>query len=313
MDMTVASQAKSRLRGIFNITVTPFLSDGAIDFRGLAANIERLIDMRFDGLLIGGTYGEFPTMTLDERKTLFKRVMDIVGSRVPVLLCSAHSDTRVAHELTGLATDLGGIPMVTPPFVSEVTDEQIVAFVRGLAPVSGGGLVIYNAPGVGITLSPRLIERLSDLDHVIGLKQGDLTPTTIDELANRLCGRIKLFCASDLAFLGPQSAGFDGLSSTNSCALPELILACFRAMESGDLHTATRLHKAWFAYRELARRFGQPQTVKAAMTLRGWAGGQVRPPLLSLSEAQMAELQRVLAPVLAVAPPPRQQLKRAQA
>jgi 4-hydroxy-tetrahydrodipicolinate synthase len=301
--MTPQNEAKARLRGIFNITVTRFTTDGDIDFGGLAESIERLIGMRFDGLLIGGTYGEFPTMTTDERTALFRRVMQIVRNRIPVLLCSAHSDARVARDLTELATGLGGIPMVTPPFVSEVTDDQIVAFFRDLSTVSGKGLVIYNAPGVGITLSARLIERLSELDHVIGLKQGDLTPTVIDELANRLSGRIRLFCASDLAFLGPLSAGFDGLSSTNSCALPEVILATYRALEAGDAHAATRLHKSWFAYRELARRFGQPQTVKAAMTLRGWAGAHVRAPLLRLNDSQEAELREVLASILAAAKP----------
>lgn len=302
--MAAESKAKARLRGIFNITVTPFSPDDGIDFAGLADSIERLIGMKFDGLLVGGTYGEFPTMTTDERKALFERVMDVVRDRVPVLLCSAHSDAHAARELTGLATSLGAIPMVTPPFVSEVTDEQIVAFFRALAPVSGGGLVIYNAPGVGITLSARLIEQLSELTHIIGIKQGDLTPTVIDELANRLGGRIRLFCASDLAFLGPISAGFDGLSSTNSCALPEIILATYRAMEAGDAHTATCLHKSWFAYRELARRFGQPQTVKAAMTLRGWAGGDVRTPLLPLTEQQTGELRSVLEPILSCAQAP---------
>src|SRR5215204_6302072 len=98
--MTEENEAKARLRGIFNITVTPFGADGGIDFAGLADNIERLIAMRFDGLLIGGTYGEFPTMTTDERAVLFRSVMDIVRDRIPVLLCSAHSDPRVSHELT---------------------------------------------------------------------------------------------------------------------------------------------------------------------------------------------------------------------
>ena len=311
--MTAENEAKARLQGIFNITVTPFGTHGGIDFAGLADSIERLVAMRFDGLLIGGTYGEFPAMTTDERAALFRRVIDIVQDRIPVLLCSAHSDPRVASELTELATALGGIPMVTPPFVSEVTDEQIVAFFRALAPVSGGRLVIYNAPGVGITLSVRLIERLSDLDHVIGLKQGDLTPTVIDELSNRLSGKIRLFCASDLAFLGPLTAGFDGLSSTNSCALPEVILATYRAVDAGDARAAIRLHKSWFAYRELARRFGQPQTVKAAMTLRGWAGGSVRAPLLPLTEAQSDDLRKILPSILADAQPAQDRLKRVHA
>jgi 4-hydroxy-tetrahydrodipicolinate synthase len=301
--MTTANEAKGRLKGIFNITITPFVPSGDIDFRSLAENIERLLNIGFDGLLIGGTYGEFPTMSVEERAELFRRAIEIVHDRVPVLLCSAHSDPRVAFDLTQLAVELGGIPMVTPPFVSEVDDEHIAGFFSSLAPATPGGLVIYNAPGIGITLSARLIERLSDMSHIIGLKQGDLNPTTIDQLSNRLGGKIKLFCASDLAFLGPLSAGFDGLSSTNSCALPELILKSYRAFEAGDARTATRLHKSWFAYREVARRFGQPQTVKAAMIHRGWAGGIVRPPLLPLTQGQREELGNILDSILADSKP----------
>jgi dihydrodipicolinate synthase/N-acetylneuraminate lyase len=63
--------------------------------------------------------------------------------------------------------------------------------------------------------------------------------------------------------------------------------------------TATRLHKSWFAYRELARRFGQPQTVKAAMNQRGWSGGIVRSPLQSLTHRQSEELGEVLNSILA--------------
>jgi dihydrodipicolinate synthase/N-acetylneuraminate lyase len=303
--MTTANESKARLKGIFNITVTPFGADGAIDFRALAESIERIIGLGFDGLLIGGTYGEFATMSAAERAALFRRAMEVVGNRVPVLLCSAAADPRVATELTELAVGVGGIPMITPPFVSEVDEEHIFAFFRAIAPIASNGLVIYNSPGIGITLSPRLIERLSGIEQVIGLKQGDLNPTAIDDLANRMAGRIRLFCASDLAFLGPMMAGFDGLSSTNSCAFPELILATFRAVEAGDARTAIRLHRAWYAFRALARRFGQPQTVKAAMNHRGWIGGTVRPPLLPLTAAQNAELAPVVDAVLAATSPAR--------
>ena len=74
-------------------------------------------------------------------------------------------------------------------------------------------------------------------------------------------------------------AGFDGLSSTNSCVFPELILATYRAVESGDARSAIALHRSWYKFRDLARRYGQPQTVKAAMTHRGRGNGKVRPAI----------------------------------
>jgi 4-hydroxy-tetrahydrodipicolinate synthase len=287
-------ETRQRLRGVVNITTTPFAADGSIDEAAFARSLERVIGLGFDGVLIGGTYGEFATMSPDERIALFRRAMDVVGDRVPVLLCSAGSDPRSVRELTQLASRFGGVPMITPPFVSEVSDDHIVAFFADIAPVSKTGVVIYNAPGVGITLSPEVLERLADIPGIVGLKQGDLSSSNIDRIANRLSGRLRLFCASDLAFLGPVMAGFDGLSSTNSGALPELILASYRAIERGDATTAMALHRLWYPFRTLARAFGQPQTVKAAMNLRGFDGGRVRPPLRDLKAAELRNISEVM-------------------
>ncbi|AMG56255.1 dihydrodipicolinate synthase family protein [Pantoea vagans] len=287
-------ECRERLRGIFNITVTPFTPAGGIDFPALRENIERVIGLGYDGLLIGGTYGEFPVMSLAERRELFANVMACVQDRVAVMLCSAASDPREARELTELAGELGGLPMVTAPFVSEITDEQIFTYFQEMAPLSRTGILVYNAPGIGITLSPALLERLADIPGVVGVKQGDLNPTAIDQIANRLRGKLRLFCASDLAFLGPMMAGFDGISTTNSGALPELVLATFRALEKGDAATARDLHQLWFDYRTLARQHGQPQLVKAAMALRGFNGGTVRAPLKPISESALAALTSVM-------------------
>jgi len=300
--MQSLQECRERLHGIFNITVTPFTATGEFDYAAMAENIERVIELGYDGLLIGGTYGEFPVMSTTERADMFRKVMAIVGDRVPVMLCTAGSDSRVVRELTQLAGDLGGLPMVTPPFVSEITDDQIVAFFRQMAPLSKTGILIYNAPGIGITLSVPVIEQLAAIESVVGLKQGDLTPTVIDRIANKLGGKVRLFCASDLVFGGPMMAGFDGISSTNSGALPELILATFRAMQNGDAQLAVELHRLWFPLRELARKHGQPQTTKAIMNLRGFKGGSVRHPLQDL---QGEALEQVSAALHALANDPR--------
>lgn len=300
--MMTQAQARAALRGIFTIQVTPFNRKGDVDRDSLASAVERAVVHGVDGLLIGGTYGEFATMAPDERANLFRTVMRLVNGRLPVLLCSADSDVRVVRELTRLASELGGIPMTTPPYVSEVTDDQVVAFFREIAPLSSRGLVIYNAPGVAATLTPAVIERIAEIEGVIGIKQGELSSTTVDILVGRLKGKIALLCASDLQMLGPLAAGFDGLTSTNSCALPEFIVESARALLRGDAARAGELHRSWYAYRAFARRAGQPQTVKAAMAVRGWDGGIVRPPLLGLSIEEQAELTEIMHTLLERAP-----------
>lgn len=293
----------ARLKGLFNITLTPFDREGAIDEEGLTENIERVIALGYDGILIGGTYGEFATMNTSERAALFRRAMEVTNKRVPVLLCVASADMREVDHLMALACELGGIPMVLPPLVSEVNDTHIIAHFNRLAAVARGGMVIYNAPRIAVSLRPDLIEQLAEIPGVIGIKQGDLAPLVVDDMANRLGGRLRLLCASDLSYLGPMLAGFDGISSTNSCAFPELILQGYRALEFGDAHLARELHGAWYPYRALARRFGQPQTTKAAMNARGFAGGSVRKPLKDLDEKQTFELVEVIHSITAALQP----------
>lgn len=281
-------ESAARVKGLFNITVTPFTKSGEIDFAALEENVQRVLSLNYDGLLIGGTYGEFPAMDTAERVELFRRVMSNVADKVPVLLCTAHSDTRVVRELTEVASELGGMPMLMPPFVSEVTDDHIVEFFKQMAPLSKTGVMIYNAPGVGITLPVSLIEKLSDIDGVVALKQGELGPTTVDQLVGRLKGKIRVLAASDLSMLGPLVLGFDGVSSTNSCALPELVKATFDATQRGLAREAGELQRRWYPMRAAARQLGQPQSTKAAMNLRGWKGGHVRRPLLDLDTAEIS-------------------------
>lgn len=292
--MNSLEESRARTHGLFNITVTPYVADGAIDFAALTENIERVLAFAYDGLLIGGTYGEFPAMDPDERAQLFRHVMNVVGDRVPVLLCTAHSDVRVVRELTVLAGNLGGLPMLMAPFVSEVTDDQIVAFFKDVAPQSRTGVMIYNAPGVGITLSVPLIERLCDIRQVVALKQGDLNPTTVDQLVGQVSGRIRVLAASDLVMLGPLALGFDGVSSTNSCAIPELVKKTYDALRGGDAREAGELHRRWYPLRAVARKLGQPQSTKAAMSLRGWKGGHVRLPLRDLDPTGLGEVRAAL-------------------
>jgi dihydrodipicolinate synthase/N-acetylneuraminate lyase len=295
--MKTRDEALARVNGLFNITVTPFKKDGSFDEPALRENIARVLGLGYDGLLIGGTYGEFPAMSAEERAGLFRLVMDEVGDKAPVLLCTAHSDVRVVRELTKLASDLGGLPMVTTPYVSEVEDAHICEFFRAIAPDSRTGIMIYNAPGIGITLSPALIERLAEIEGVVAIKQGDLSPAVVDRLASTIVGRIRVLGASDLVFPGYVVAGFDGLSSTNSCALPEVILETWRQLQTGDARAAGALHRSWYAMRALCRHFGQPQTTKAAMNARGWKGGHVRQPLLDVTEDQAREIARVVATI----------------
>ena len=91
-------------------------------------------------------------------------------------------------------------------------------------------------------------------------------------------------------------AGGDGLDDRKVFAAPFVHAAAVEiaALEAGDAATARDLHRLWYPFRALAREFGQPQTTKAAMNLRGFGGGAVRPPLRNLETVQIAAVAEVL-------------------
>ncbi len=288
--LSTPEEATNKIGGLFNIAITPFGADGEVDYVAHAQNVHRVIEMRYDGLLIGGQYGEFATMSLDERVELSRQTMEMVDGRLPVLLGAGGSEPAVVKELVQLNGALGGISMVTVPYVSEVRENHIFDYFKEIAPLSKTGIVIYNMPETGHIISPELLEKLGEIPNIIGIKQGDLTPSVVDRIAGRLLKRFRVIAASDLHFLGPLMVGFHGATSTNSSALPELILKTFRALESGDATKARRLHMAWYPLRELFREFGQPQTTKALMNLRGWSGGHARLPLSDITPEQLERL-----------------------
>ena len=56
--------------------VTPFKSDGAIDFERFSELALHLVENGSDGIVVAGTTGESPTLTDDERLELFRVAVD---------------------------------------------------------------------------------------------------------------------------------------------------------------------------------------------------------------------------------------------
>ncbi len=163
------------------------------------------------------------------------------------MLCSASSDPRDARELTPAGKRAGRAADGHRPFVSEITDEQIVSYFNEMAPLSKTAFWCTTRRASASPSPRRCWNGCRDPER--GRIKQAISPYRHRSDCQRLRGRLRLFCASDLAFLGPMMAGFDGVSTTNSGALPELIVNTFRAVERGDAATARDLHQLWYAYR----------------------------------------------------------------
>jgi len=155
-------ELKGRLRGVQVVLVTPTKEDLSVDLDGLAANVSTILEYAVDGLVVSGTYGEFPTLSSDERVDMFRVVAEAAGARVPVIACVAHSATREVVSLAERAVEAGVDGVVATPFPSEANPDEVVGHFRAVADAVDVGVVIYNDPDLGVYLDIPMLTRTAD-------------------------------------------------------------------------------------------------------------------------------------------------------
>jgi 4-hydroxy-tetrahydrodipicolinate synthase len=286
-----------QLAGVYTIFLTPFTSRGEVDFEAAAENTEYLIGERMNGIVVAGTYGEYVTLTGDERRALLRSVINAAAGKVPVIACTAAGSTAEVIAFTRDAEDAGADgAMITPPYgMIEPTETAIIEHFEAVARATGTGLLLYNNPNISPSLAPDLLAHLADIDGYVGIKQGATTFLEHAELVALAGDRLRIFSGSDQMMVGSLALGAVGVSSTQSNFIPEIIRDTYEAMCRGDLVEARRQFQRWALFRRFARRVGQPAAAKAAVELLGRRCGGVRAPLVPLTTDQRAELATVLA------------------
>ena len=133
--------------GAYTALITPFGSDGSVDYGQLRELVEFQIAGGIDGLVPVGTTGESPTLDLEEHVEVIRVVVAAAAGRVKVLAGSGANSTAEALELTARARDVGidGTLQVTP-YYNKPTQAGLVRHFSAVAEL-GLPVVLYNVPG----------------------------------------------------------------------------------------------------------------------------------------------------------------------
>ena len=114
--------------------VTPFKETGEVDFARAKEFALALIDTGSDGLLIGGTTGESPSMNNDEKLELFKSVKDAVGNNANVIAGTTDNNTYGSIELSKEAEKLGvDAILLTVPAYNKPTQDGLIKHFQKIA------------------------------------------------------------------------------------------------------------------------------------------------------------------------------------
>ena len=164
-----------RHRGIYPVAPTTFTESGELDLASQKRCIDFMIDAGSDGICILANFSEQFLLSDEEREVLTRTVLEHVAGRVPVIVTTTHTSTRVCAQRSRRAQDMGAaMVMVMPPYhgaTFRCIEPQIQAFYAGISDAIDIPIMIQDAPASGTPLSASFLARLAmEIEHVAYFK-----------------------------------------------------------------------------------------------------------------------------------------------
>jgi 2-keto-3-deoxy-L-arabinonate dehydratase len=164
-----------RHRGIYPVAPTTFTESGELDLASQKRCIDFMIDAGSDGICILANFSEQFLLSDEEREVLTRTVLEHVAGRVPVIVTTTHTSTRICAQRSRRAQDMGAaMVMVMPPYhgaTFRCVEPQIQAFYAGISDAIDIPIMIQDAPASGTPLSAPFLARLAmEVEHVAYFK-----------------------------------------------------------------------------------------------------------------------------------------------
>ena len=154
-----------RYRGIYPVVPTTFCEDGTLDLASQKRCVDFMIASGVDGLCILANYSERFLLADDERETLTRLVLEHVAGRVPVIVTTTHTSTKVCAERSRRAQDMGAaMVMVMPPYhgaTFRFGEGQVRAFYQGVSDAIAIPIMVQDAPAAGTPLPPAFLAQMA--------------------------------------------------------------------------------------------------------------------------------------------------------
>jgi 4-hydroxy-tetrahydrodipicolinate synthase len=278
---------REQLRGTGVALITPFESNGSVDYAALEKVIHFVISDGVEYVVTLGTTGETPTLSKAEKKGIANFTFEKVAGRVPVVVGIGGNNTaELVEELGSFPLDRAAAVLSASPYYSKPSQEGLFQHYKALAEASPKPLLLYNVPGrTGRNLNAATTIRLArEVKNVAGIKEasGDMAQC-MEILRDKPADFLVISGDDALAF--PQIAcGMDGVISVAANGFPREFSEMVRLSLKGDLIGAKALNDRLIAAYEIMFGENNPAGIKGAMDEKKLIGNYLRLPVVPLSE-----------------------------
>lgn len=289
--------ARNIFKGLGVALITPFTSDGSVDFKSLTCLVEHLIDNGADFLCILATTSEAPCLSADEKEEVKKHVIDINRGRLPILMgCGGNNTKAVVDELKN--SDWRGIDGVLSvcPYYNKPSQEGLYQHFKAIAEASPLPVVLYNVPGrTGVNLKPETTVRLAnDCENIIAIKEASGSLEQVDEIIKNKPARFDVLSGDDALTFSMVASGAAGSISVIGNALPKEVSRMIRLEFKGEYEGARTIHHRFTELYSLLFIDGNPAGVKALLHEMGFIENVLRLPLVPTRITTLQKMTEIL-------------------
>jgi 4-hydroxy-tetrahydrodipicolinate synthase len=276
--------------------ITPFNKDMSVDIVGARELARHLVDNGCDGLVVSGSTGESPTLTAQEKMSLFEAVVEEVGGRAAVVAGTGGYNTAQSIELTRDAERVGvdGIMLVTP-YYNKPPQRALVEHFTAIAAATALPIVLYNIPSRSArNIEPDTVAALSRVKNIVAIKEASGDTVQVSRIRAVTTSDFAIYSGNDTDTLPILAIGGVGVISVAGHLVAGMIKDMIEAYRSGHVTRAKDLHIKMMPLFDALFADTNPIPVKYAVGLLGLPAGPLRLPLVQIEDGTARRVREAM-------------------
>lgn len=275
----------TKIQGSLVAIVTPMHADGSLDIPCLRKLIDWHIAEGTDGIVIVGTTGESPTVTVEEHCELIRIAVEHANKRIPIIAGSGANSTVEAIALTKSAKQSGAdASLQVVPYYNRPTQEGMYQHFKKIAESVDIPIILYNVPGRTVAdMSNETIVRLSEIPNIIGIKEASGNIARDLELLRLVPDSFAVYSGDDATAIALMLCGGKGNISVTANVAPKAMHEMCKAAMSGNIAEAKAINNKLIPLHNKLFCEPNPVPVKWALSEMGMMPDGLRLPLVGLS------------------------------
>jgi 4-hydroxy-tetrahydrodipicolinate synthase len=276
--------------------VTPFSSDGTVNYTELEKLIDHVISNGVNYLVALGTTAETPTLSSEEKQKVLDCIINKCNKRVPVVCGVGGNNTaEVVQQLKSLHAGVDGILSVSP-YYNKPTQEGIYQHFKAIAQATDKPIILYNVPGrTSSNMLPATSLRLAnEFKNIVAIKEASGNLAQCMELVQGRPAHFAILSGDDDLVLPQVAIGMHGVISVAANCFTKDFTQMVQLALDGKYEESRKLHYKLLEGIHLLFAEGNPAGVKSVLKNIGITGNNLRLPLVNVSDATEAKIKDYL-------------------